>query len=387
MQWLATLILSWASGEILLAAAGLFAVLLGLFPIVHHLWFGLSERKREITDLLDDRAVRAYFDQFYHARADELKGNPRGNIEDIYDRRFGARTFMLPGIVYAVMLGLSVLTLMSVVGAKLPGKPTVALVEPVAASALAGAYLWVVYDLVARYRQRNLVPSALYWGGFRIAIAIPLAYAFAAAMDLSDAKAGALAFFLGVFPTSTVILIARRSGEKLLKYKEKSDAEKKPELETLQGVDQPVREAFSDVGVTTILQLAYDDPIQLAMRTNLSFFFVLDLVSQALVAIYISAETARHYSVRGSVEATTLYQRCLADDADSRRTLEDLAKALQLSKEVLSVILFQISEDPCSKFIGAIWEGTPATENQGNPPQVESGDGPEEEVLIIRTSL
>lgn len=370
-------------GPTLVIAAGVFAFVLGLLPIAHHLWFGLSERKREITDLLGDAAVCAYFDQFYHAQAEDFKKAPRNSIERIYDERFGARTFLLPIVVYIAMLALAVLALMTVIGAKLPGGPVVALLDPIAAYALAGAYLWVVYDLIARYRQRNLVPSAIYYAAFRIAIIVPLGYALAATLSFSETIAGAAAFLLGSFPTSTLFLLARRHGEKLFGLAEAGADKKTPELETLQGVDQAVREAFSDVGVTTILQLAYDDPIRLAMRTNLPFYFVLDLVSQALVAIYVDTDVARRLSVRGSVEASTLYRRCEEGDAASCKTLAELAAALKLSQEAFNVILYQISEDPCSKFISAIWDAPTSADGQDPP---ERGDGADR-VFFIRATL
>lgn len=345
------------SNVIVLTTAAIVVFLLGLFPIIHHLSFGLRERKREILSLLDDKAVCAYFEQFYHAKAAELKLDPRKSLSDIYNGRFGFRTFLLPGLVYAAMLGLAVLALATFVGTKLPGKPTVSLVDPVAAFALAGAYLWVVYDLIARYRQRNLVPSAIYYCAFRIAIIVPLAFALGASLaNYSENLAASLAFLLGAFPTSTLFLLARRNAGKLLGLTEDpTEPNKPPELEKLQGVNRPIAEAFSDIGVSTLVQLAYDDPIQLAMRTNLAFYFVLDLVSQALVAIYLDLDIARRYSLRGSVETSSLAERVFSTEPTAIQVAAELARELKLSEAVLAVILYQIKEDPCSKFIDAIW--------------------------------
>lgn len=375
------------SGPALVVTTAVFAFLLGLFPILHHLIFGLRERKREISDLLDDHAVRAYFDHFYHADAERLKRNPRKHLSDIYDARFGARTFLLPGVAYGAMLAITVLALATVVGAKLPNAPVVPLIAPVPAYALAGAYLWVVYDLIARYRQRNLVPSALYYTAFRIAIIVPLAYALAAGLaNYSENVAAAFAFLLGAFPTSTLFLLARRNLGKMLGLTDDpTERDKPPELEKLQGVTRPIAEAFSDVGVSTLVQLAYDDPIQLAMRTNLSFYFVLDLVSQALVAIYIDPEIARRYSVRGSVEATSLAGRCEGGDGVCRRVLTELANALKLPDEVLVVILYQIKEDPCSKFINAIWNDAGGWLADGDVRPPDGGDMHADVFVISRS--
>jgi hypothetical protein len=259
------------------------------------------------------------------------------------------------------------MALVTAVGAKLPDKPTVALIPPVAGYALAGAYLWVVYDLIARYRQRNLVPSAIYYCAFRIAIIVPLAYALGASLaNYSENLGASLAFLLGAFPTSTLFLLARRNAGKMLNITEDpTQPEKPPELEKLQGVNRPIAEAFSDVGVSTLVQLAYDDPIQLAMRTNLAFYFVLDLASQALVAIYLDLEVVRRYSIRGSVEASSLAEKFFKGEPVATQVVAELAHELKLSEAVLAVILYQIKEDPCSKFIDAIW-------NRGSKP-VDTG--------------
>ncbi len=369
------------SDSFLLVAAAVTAFLLGIFPIIHHLVFGLRERKREITDLLNDQAIIAYFDQFYHADAPRLNHDPRKHLSNIYDRRYGVRTFLLPGSVYAAMLALAVLALVATVGATLPDAPTVAVVPLVAAYALAGAYLWVVYDLIARYRQRNLVPSAIYYCAFRIAIIVPLAYALGASLaNYSENLAASLAFLLGAFPTSTLFLLARRNAGKILNITEDPTQPEKPlELEKLQGVNRPIAEAFSDVGVSTLVQLAYDDPIQLAMRTNLTFYFVLDLVSQALVAIYLDLDVVRRFSMRGSVETSSLAARFFNGEPVARQVVDELAFELKLSEAVVAVVLYQIKEDPCSMFIDAIWNGRPKSPNT----DAAEGDASGQLVMVV----
>jgi hypothetical protein len=111
--------------------------------------------------------------------------------------------------------------------------------------------------------------------------------------------------------------------------------------------------------VSTLVQLAYDDPIQLAMRTNLAFYFVLDLASQALVAINLDLEIVRRYSIRGSVEASSLAERFFKEEPVANQGVAELAHEFELSEAVLAVILCQIKEDPYSKFIDAIWNRSP----------------------------
>jgi hypothetical protein len=355
------------SGPYALLAGIVIVFLIGTLPVIHHLVFGLRERKREIMCVLDDNAVRAYFNQFYHAKAETLNKNPLKELSRIYDQRFGMRSFILPLIVYIAALALAIVMIATVVGEHMPTKPTTALLSVVAAYGLAGAYLWVVSDLIGRYRQRNLVPSALYFAAFRIVISIPLAAALGAMIgDYSESAASSLAFLLGAFPTSTLFLIARRTvGKRLNLTDDPNNPDQPPELETLQGVNRPIAEAFSDIGVSTLVQLAYDDPIQLAMRTNLSFNFVLDIVSQALVAIYVDLKVCGKYSLRGSVETSSLAGRYFNEEQVAVRVVADLAAELKLSIEVIAVILFQIKEDPYCKFINTIWDRTASESEDG----------------------
>jgi hypothetical protein len=152
--------------------------------------------------------------------------------------------------------------------------------------ARAGAYLWVTLDLISRYRQRDLVPSALYWYTFRFLFSIPLV--FALSTSFTDLAAPPIAFALGAFPTNTLMLILRRQATQRLRlgWDDKGTIDgtgtQRLELESLQGVNTTLAEKFAEIGITTALQLAYEDPIQLTMRTNLSFNFVTDLVSQSL---------------------------------------------------------------------------------------------------------
>src|ERR1043165_1511044 len=159
------------------------AVFLGLLPVIQYLIFGFRERRREILDYFDDNSVKLYFERFFGARADQLNQHPRQHLETLYDERFGRQTYLLPLLIYVVALVVCVAvivtaTIAPVFQVPLPkDAPTLKnLVESVA-YALAGAYMWVVYDLLDRMRVRNIVPSTLSGGAFRFLISIPLALA------------------------------------------------------------------------------------------------------------------------------------------------------------------------------------------------------------------
>jgi hypothetical protein len=348
------------------------AFLLGVLPIVHHFLFGLPERKREILDFFDDDAITAYFERYYHSDMPQLIQSPREELNKIYRGRFGVRTFFLPLLIYLAALALSVGTICETIFGPLSNIafPAVA-TTPIVAYALAGAYLWVISDLIIRYRQRNILPSTLYAAAFRFAIAVPIALAVQAIVEAfpgkHDTVSATFAFLLGTFPTDTLLLFLRRHTAKWLGLTDDSQIQIN-ELEVLQGINTALAERLSDIGVKTFLQLAYEDPIQLSMRTNLPFCFVLDIVSQALVALYFSElrgpperpeyfgiKTAQKYVIRGAIEASNLYRdlrsRTPATRARAEAVLEGIRTELQIAADVVRTRLYEIDGDPQTEFM------------------------------------
>lgn len=342
------------------------AVALGLLPAIHHLMFGYWERRREILDYFDDKSIRLYFERFFAARAPELSQRPREQLETLYDQRFGLRTFLLPLLAYAATLMISVAVIVSVsiepiFGITMPG--TVTDTHKAVVYALAGAYLWVVSDLLDRLRQRNIVPSALSAAGFRFIISVPLALALIAIAG--DKISPAAAFLLGVFPTATLMLILRRTATKQFGLGDDATASKS-ELEVIDGINTSLAEKLSEIGVSTILQLAYEDPIQLCMRLNLSFSFVLDVASQALVAMYFSGErykdylTPRKFGLRGAIEAADVH-KCLVDSEGPEETarvkamVAAIGAALNMDAKIIEYNIEQIAEDPETELLNNLW--------------------------------
>lgn len=305
------------------------AVMLGILPVAHHLVFGFRERRREILDYFDEQGVRLYYQRFFVAAAPKPDADALESLRDFYNQRFGRQTYVLPVAAYVITLIAAIALIVSItIGdvcfIKTPS--TINSDETLRrwlAFALAGAYLWVVFDLLVRLRQRDIVPSTLAGGAFRFMISVPVALALKETTNLP----AAVGFLLGVFPTSLLILILRRNVSKLLSINDDAGSDKS-ELEVIDGINTAIAEKLSDIGVTTILQLAYEDPIQLSMRLNLSFSYVLDLVSQALVAMYFSGNRYQDFKLvakqgfRGAIEVADLY-----DSLNEKRAGNEQQKA------------------------------------------------------------
>jgi hypothetical protein len=222
---------------------------------------------------------------------------------------------------------------------------------------LAGAYFWVTWDLISHYRQRDMVPSFLYGYAFRFVVSIPLAYGVSTFFN--DAAAPPVAFALGAFPTTTLMMIVRRQG--VQRFGLGDDIGKaNSELEVLQGVNTTLAEKFSDIGVTAMLQLAYEDPIQLAMRTNLSINYITDTISQAMATIYgLDLNVTRPLSIRGALEAAETFDDLTSNDAKDRGrakiVVDQLAKATGKQAKIVEKILQDITNDPYTIFLRDVW--------------------------------
>ena len=113
--------------------------------------------------------------------------------------------------------------------------------------------------------------------------------------------------------------------------------------------------------ISSIVQLAYYDPIQLTMRSNLPFNAVVDLVSQALAWVYIEnkIQILRGYGLRGAYELRGLCEDLESGDANAKRNAQNIlplvAQALGISEDQMWYVIHQIAYDPYTDFIYRTW--------------------------------
>jgi hypothetical protein len=125
-----------------------------------------------------------------------------------------------------------------------------------------------------------------------------------------------------------------------------------------------------DQGIDTIAALAWTDPVDLTIRTNFDFSYVLDCMSQALLWVYFEGKTRTlfPYSLRGSQEAIVLiraYDRAtdptdpMATSPESKETIgaiNSAAAAVGLPVEGFLTALRQVVADPYTQFIANVWK-------------------------------
>lgn len=97
------------------------------------------------------------------------------------------------------------------------------------------------------------------------------------------------------------------------------------------------------------------------MRSNLSFSYVADCVSQALAWLYFEDDLRmmRLYSARGAQEIASLLDELGGDDDEeaeaAQYTLSLMAAKIELDEKVLARTMSEIALDPYTKFLRDMW--------------------------------
>src|SRR5436305_10428327 len=117
-----------------------------------------------------------------------------------------------------------------------------------------------------------------------------------------------MAFATGVLPLGAVNTVLRQLANKRLGL-EIGASQSGSQVQQLSGIDAAIADRIEDADITTIPQLAWCDPIQLTMRTNLNFDYVVDICSQALAWVYFDSklDALRSLGLRGAFEIRVLF--------------------------------------------------------------------------------
>jgi hypothetical protein len=168
-----------------------------------------------------------------------------------------------------------------------------------------------------------------------------------------------VAFALGAFPLETIQSILRQAAYKILGLE--LGPTETTELTKLDGVDKSIAERLLHEDINSIVQLAYCDPIQATMRTNLSFNTVTDLVSQALAWAYLKdkLDLLRPLGLRGAYEIREIFEAIESRDKSEKENalnlVSTIAKRLELEEKEIWFVFSQIAYDPYIDFIYEVW--------------------------------
>jgi hypothetical protein len=353
----------------LLWVGGVLLWLLLIAPVVTFLWVNWKHRRQEILSGVNsdgDVALKQYFEEFQPDLYKLVKDGKEDVTEcfrKYYNGQFGRKHFVIPSVFLFLIVGgllfLCKLILDPALKSPVPKEP--GFLETKAAIvvfAIMGAYLWVVYDQIKKWWDSSLSPEDIYEACFRFALCIPFGYSVSL---LAAANAGpVVAFFMGAFPMQTLLSVFRNVFGQKLGLKE-SQANEKSELLKLQGIDAAIVECLNLEDISTILQLAYADPIRLTIRTNLGYSYLIDCISQALLCIYTGDKQPvwQKYGLRGGFEAMNLYRWQEEENSvkktESEAIINVLSTDLGIPPAAVGNILWEVSRDPYMQFLYLSW--------------------------------
>lgn len=337
--------------------------LLVLPPACYIFIIGWNLRRDQLFSYLNDASLERYRLQFPW---DSPQGVPiQLAFRQRFHRLYGRRHYLLPLFLLAVLSAIGAQNMARSVQAQLGIATSDLALEPIAMSALLGSFMWVIADGLDRIRCRDLAPANLYWSSLRLLISVPFGYAISA--TLAENLGVPAAFFLGAFPTKTLFTIARRLGNQQLKLGD-PQSDIGLELTDLQCINRSGAERFQDAGIDTISELAWIDPVDITMRTNFEFNYVLDCMSQALLWLYVEdkekSKKLYQLGLRGAQEVSWLMKnlKSISPDApqsDEQKaalaTLQRAAAIMDIPLQAIYTTFDAVHLDPYTELIWKIW--------------------------------
>lgn len=333
------------------------ALLLIVVPVQSYLAKGWAARRREIVEGMSEDACVRYF-LMYRRNGNDAAGSAAAEFARLHDNWYGRRAFVPALALLMMTIGAVAVAITATVPASLGYANPPSFPLPLSCvAALAGAYMWVANDIVARSRRLDLQQSDFLWAALRMIIAIPMGLAFASIA--APGVAPFVAFALGAFPLGALSTMLQRASTKALSIDvPSSDATES--LTVLNGVNSAVAERLAEENIGTVLQMAYGDPVHLAMRSNLSFVVVTHLMGQALLHVYLGSNALKLAPLGFG---TALDVKHLIDSLDSGAgrcgplavpLLQQVASACGTQASAAEFLLRQIATDPYTVFLSEL---------------------------------
>jgi hypothetical protein len=346
--------------------SGILTVILAVvvaYPLIIYAWLGWRRKADDVLLSMSPSCKKIYLQMFQNKFVEAGKAETEFN--SFYYSWYGRKFLIAPILILmlvAILLsyGLADTGLfelyqynkLSFAGADYVHLPAIAV------AAITGAYGFVAWDLVWRTARRNLSPADILGGAIRMLISIPLGYSFAAL--LKEDLGPFIAFAAGAFPLQTVETMLQRLANKQLELEMGASASK-DQVTELSCVDREIADRLQDADIITVCQLAYCDPVQVCMRTNLAFAFISDITGQALAWIYVGNRlTDLHpLGLRGAVEFCWLLEGIRGDDQAEKQsanaTFDKAAGVMGLNPAEFRNVCEQIGDDPYTVFLAEMW--------------------------------
>jgi hypothetical protein len=231
-------------------------------------------------------------------------------VMELFTLYYGPITYVLPIIMNVVVIALGIM--IGMVLAKVPfalpsGVGDLVRTAPITLSlGFGGAYIQSLYDTLRRCRESDLSAYSLHFTWVHMVLASILAPLVSKAFAPEVGQF--VSFGLGLFPLKDTFEYARNMAKKKLEISLEPEEVKGLPMGLVEGLNKKVVDRLDEEGITSIVDLAYSDPIKLFLKTNYPWAWVIDVMDQALLINYIGAkiEALRPIGIRGSIEMSVL---------------------------------------------------------------------------------
>lgn len=199
--------------------------------------------------------------------------------------------------------------------------------------AIGGALLYISPLYISRYASLALTPHELMGLLVRMWIALILGVLVASLFPAELEPA--TAFFGGLLPVAAYEWLK----DKIFpKKQETEEIERMKKLLRVLHLDEDLLQQMQNIGVRSVLELAYENPLRLFVETDLNLVVCIDLVDQANLWLYVPDEQVRtdlnRYGIRTAIDLMTQARDTFknADGTEETRFLkssEDLPEFLE----------------------------------------------------------
>jgi len=230
-----------------------------------------------------------------------------------------------------------------------------------------GAYVAVLYYMVARLYANALSSRFLLTSALRTASAVVIGWVFgivgitaiagtpvsAASVSSNQglASSGVL-FLIGLFHNMAIEGLRKRAVKLFGNAEMETDD---VPLTAVDGIDDTTAELLSEYGVSSIQHLATSEPGELCDRTLLPLDRIVDWMSQALLIRYIrrNITVARTAGIRSAIDLALIHMR------GETKLLASLAEKISISPEALNHIALELRNDYVLAFLYELQQGKP----------------------------
>jgi len=235
--------------------------------------------------------------------------------------------------------------------------------------ALAGGFVWSLYQIVNRIGAGELGPSDLYEIDLGLLAAVPVGYAFALITAELDGVRSFMAFAASAFPLRDVSSMARQYATRKLLESANTSTSRPAERHlgtAIEGLSDETLARLSELRIATVLDMAYSDPIKVMVQTGFAIPLIIDWMDQSIWALYagdLKAEMNRH-GIRCSLDVCEFVDMHLLDGERKRRApldgpnkdaLDALAGKMGVQGILLQDLFFRIYADPQVVVLRNLW--------------------------------